>query len=350
MDKIKLVVVGCGYVAEGHLQAWRKVSGANIFAVIDLNEELARETARRWNIPNHYRTLGEALEKGVVNLVDIATPPQVHAPLAVEAMQAGVNVLIEKPMTMTVSDSEKIVDVQKATGVKAGVIHNWLFDQPVVFARSFVQKGLLGEVFHVSVEALNTKNDSMAANADHWSHKFPGGRFSEMLAHPIYLLREFIGKSVRVANVEVSKIGDYSWMKSDELVANFRSGNKLGRAYASFNSSREAIFVNLYGSEGILKLDIINSTVNVLPRRVTTRFSRGFDAIRQAGQLVKWTAKSVGEIAFKRWQTGHDLCIKKFAKYLLQGGKPPVSVEEGLSVIKTLDEMCKLIVLKENKE
>jgi predicted dehydrogenase len=350
MDQISLVVVGCGYVAEGHLRAWKKVSKANVVAVCDLNEELAQQTAKRWDIPNYYKTLGEALERGDVNLVDIATPPQVHAPLAAEAMKAGVNVLIEKPMTMTVSDSQKIVDCQKATGVKAGVLHNWLFDQPVVFARSFVKEGYLGDVFSASVEALNTKKDSMAANEHHWSHKFPGGRFSEMLAHPIYLLREFIGTDINVEEVEVSKIGDYHWMKSDELVATFRAGNKLGRTYASFNSSREAIFVNLYGSEGILKLDIINSTVNILPRRVTSRFSRGFDAIRQAGQLVKWTAKSVGEIAFKRWQTGHDLCIKQFAGYLLNGGNPPVSVEEGLSVIKTLDEMCKIIVSKEDKK
>ena len=68
MDHINLVVVGCGYVAEGHLQAWRKVSGASIVAVIDLNEELARETARRWKLPHYYRTLGEALERGDVNV------------------------------------------------------------------------------------------------------------------------------------------------------------------------------------------------------------------------------------------------------------------------------------------
>jgi predicted dehydrogenase len=349
MDQISLVVVGCGYVADGHLQAWKKVPEARIVGVCDLNEGLAQQTAKKWGIPNYYKTLGEALERGDINLVDIATPPQVHAPLAVEAMKAGVNVLIEKPMTMTVSDSQKIVDTQKATGVKAAVLHNWLFDQPVVFARSFVKDGYLGKVFNASVEALNTNQDSMAANENHWSHKFPGGRFSEMLAHPIYLLREFLGTDLEVEDVEVSKWGDYSWMKSDELVATFSAGNKLGRAYASFNSSREAIFVNLYGSEGILKLDIINSTVNILPRRVTSRFSRGFDSLRQAGQLVKWTAKSVGEIVFKRWQTGHDFYIKQFAEYLLKGGKPPVKLEEGLAVIQTLDDMCKIIVAKEAK-
>jgi predicted dehydrogenase len=350
MNQINLVIVGCGYVAEGHLTAWKKIPEATILAVVDLNQELAKQTAQRWGIRNYYSTLKEAMANNQVNLVDIATPPQVHSKVAVEAMNAGANVLIEKPMTMTVSDSQEIVDCWKETGVKAAVLHNWLFDQSVVFARSLVKEGGLGEVFNASIEALSTKEDSMAANKNHWCHKFPGGRFSEMLAHPIYLVREFLGTDFAVDDIEVSKIGDYPWMKSDELVATFRVGrNKLGRAYASFNSSRDAIFVFLYGTEGILKLDIINSTVNFLPKRITSRFSRGFDSLRQAGQLVKWTAKNAGEVVFKRWQSGHDLYIKEFAEYLRKGGEPPVSIEEGLSVIKNLDEMCKIIELKQQK-
>ena len=347
MDQINVVIVGCGYVAEGHLAAWKKVAKAKVVAVCDLNMELAKQTAERWNIPAYYGSLQEATGKGDVNLVDIATPPQVHARLAIEAMESGINVLIEKPMTMTVPDAQAIVDSHSKAGVKAAVLHNWLFDRPVVFARSLAHEGVLGDIFNVSVEAISTKDDSMAANKDHWCHKFPGGRFSEMLAHPIYLVREFLGKDVVVEDIVVSKIGDYPWMKSDELVANFSVGKKIGRAYASFNSSRDGIFVNLYGSEGILKLDIINSTANVLPRRVTSRFNRAFDSIRQAGQLVSWTAKNVATTTFDRWLSGHDMYIKQFAEYLLSGGEPPVSVEEGLSVIKTLDEMCKMIVQKE---
>lgn len=349
MKNLNVALVGCGYVTIGHFQAWRQIPQANIVAVSDLNESLARATAEKWRVPHYYKTLSEIATEGGVDVVDICTPPQVHASLAVEAMNAGINVLIEKPMTMTVKDAQRIVDSQKATGVKAGVIHNWLFDAPVLAARSIVEKGELGEVLDVEIEALNTKEDSMAANERHWSHQLPGGRFSEMLAHPIYLLRDFLHGDVKCVDVEVSKVGGYSWMKSDELCATFKVGKKLGRAYASFNSSRDAIYVNLYGKEGILKLDVINSTLNVLPARKTSRLSKASDSLRQASQLVKWTAINAGKVATRNWYSGHDICIKLFAENLMANRAPPVTVEDGLAVIRTLEDMCKRIeAIEEN--
>jgi len=340
MREIKVAIVGCGYVANDHLKSWRKVREAQVVAVLDLNENLAKSIAQAWKVPRYYTTLSDLLAHCKVDLVDICTPPQTHATLAVEAMKAGINVLIEKPMTMTVNDAEKIVECQKATGVKAGVIHNWLFDDPVLQADAIIKKGKLGEILHIEIETLNTKYDSMAANERHWCHKLPGGRFSEMLAHPIYLVRHFLGEGVELGEVQVSKIGDYAWMKSDELCATFKVGSKLGRTYASFNAPRDAIFISMHGREAILKVDIINSTVNILPKRRTSRFSKGFDSMRQATQLVRSTIKNGAKIIFRRWLSGHDMYIKLFAESLINDSKPPVTADDGLAVIKTLEEIC----------
>lgn len=340
MNDLKVALVGCGYVADGHLKAWRRIKYVDVVAVSDLNESLARNTALKWSIPRCYTSLFDLLEKEKIDIVDICTPPHTHATLAVKAMEAGINVIVEKPMTMTVSDAEKIVRCQKETGVKAGVLHNWLFDVPVLEAKSLVKKGLLGEVFSFEIETLNTKEDSMAANEQHWCHKFPGGRFSEMLAHPIYLTRYFLGSGVSVGDVHVSKVGSYLWMKSDELCAVFKVGQKLGRAYASFNSSRDAINVSIYGREGIVKMELINSILTFLPRRKMNRFSKGFDSVRQAGQIVKWTGKNMLSVVFNRWMSGHEMYIKLFAESVIKNCEPPVSVVDGLAVVKTLEETC----------
>jgi len=350
MRESKVAIVGCGFVAEGHLKAWKRVLQSNVVAVSDLNEALAKGTAEAWNVPHYYRTLSDMLGQRGINVVDICTPPQVHASLAVEAMEKGVNVLIEKPMTMTVEDAQKIVDCQRTAGVKAGVIHNWLFDIPVLEATSLINSGLLGEVFNVEIETLNTKDDSMAANEHHWCHKLPGGRFSEMLAHPIYLIRHFLKGEVEVSDIQVSKVGSYPWMRSDELCAIFKVGKKLGRAYASFNSSRDAIYINLYGRDGIIKMDLINSILTFLPKRKTSRFSKGFDSIRQTGQIVKWTWKNMIKVISKRWMSGHDMYIKLFAESLINGNDPPVSAMDGFAVVKTLEEMCMRIAELEGKD
>lgn len=343
MPRLKIALVGCGYVTEGHLNAWRKVPQARVIAVSDLNEKLAEKTARRWKIPQYYRTVSDILAGSRPDVVDICTPPQSHATIAIEAMKAGANVLIEKPMTMTVNDAQAIFDCQKETGVTVGVIHNWLFDEPILAARSLVNKGVIGEVFNVNVEALNTERDSMVANRNHWSHSFPGGRLSEMLSHPIYLLRHFLGGDLEIQDVQVSKIGGYDWMKFDEFSAVFKVGPKMGRAYVSFNSSRDAIYVTLYGEKGIIKVDVINSTVIVLPKMETSRLNKGLDSLKQASQLAKSAARSAGKVMFKRWCTGHDNYIQLFARSLINNSQPPVTVEDGLAVIKSLAAVCEKI-------
>jgi predicted dehydrogenase len=155
---------------------------------------------------------------------------------------------------------------------------------------------------------------------------------------------------VEICDLQVSKIGDYPWMRFDELCAAFRVGNKLGRTYASFNSSRDAIFISLYGSEAILKLELINATVNILPKRKTSRFSKGFDSLRQATQLTKSTVGNVAKITLKRWKSGHDRYVKLFAESLLNDTDPPVTVEDGLEVTKTLEKMCGMIERAELKQ
>src|SRR4030067_1990758 len=153
MNEINVALVGCGYVANSHLKAWRKVHKARVLAVCDLNEAMAKSTAKRWKVPRYYTSFSELMKQRDINVIDIITPPQTHAPLAVQAMESGFNVLLEKPMTMTVEYAEQIVKCQKDTGVKAGVIHNWLFEPPVREAASLMKRGLLGEVIDAGVEA-----------------------------------------------------------------------------------------------------------------------------------------------------------------------------------------------------
>jgi predicted dehydrogenase len=325
------------------------LDSARVVAVSDLNETLAKSTASQWRIPRYYLSLSKLIEVEKIDIVDLCTPPQTHASLAVEAMKAGINVIIEKPMTMSASDAERIVNCQKDTKMKVGVIHNWLFEPPVLKAISIAKKGYLGEIINLEIEALSPKNDSMAASEHHWCHAFPGGRFSEMLAHPIYLTRQFIGERIEVGDVQVSKLGDYAWMKSDELCGTLTAGRKIGRLYDSFNAPRNAIFLSLYGRDAILKLDVINATINVLPRRRTTRFSKAFDSIRQATQLMQSTVKNAATVISGRWLSGHDLYIRLFVESLVNNSEPPVTAFDGLEVIRILEKICTRISEAEKK-
>lgn len=132
-------------------------------------------------------------------------------------------------------------------------------------------------------------------------------------------------------------------MNFDEMAAIFKVGRKLGRAYSSFNSPRDAIYISLYGTESIVKLELINSILKILPKRTTNRFSKGFDSLRQAGQIIKSTGKNSLKIVFRQWMSGHDLYIKLFTESIIHGDEPPVPVEDGLATVKLLEETCRRI-------
>ena len=351
MKNTKVAIIGCGEVTNGHLSAWKKINSAKVVAVSDLNLDLAKATAKRWGIEKSFANLSDLIGQTQVDIVDICTPPHTHASIAIEAMDSGANVLIEKPMTARIEDAEAIVSHQKnlSSPVKVGIVHNWLFERVVLQAQALVEQGFLGQILGIEVEAINTKYDSMAAKKDHWCHSLPGGRFSEMLAHPIYLTMNFLGDT-KVVAVQRGKCGTYPWMASDELCVFFKSGERLGRAYASFNAPREAIFIRIYGSEAILQADVINAVLTKLPRRQTTRFNRGYDSIRQAVQLTTSTIGNVGRIVSGRWRSGHDECIRLFAESVLNNSKPPVTAEEGFAVAKVVDEACQLIIEAENDD
>lgn len=342
MRKVRVAIIGCGFASQGHFASWKKVPQATVVAICDADQNILKRASRFWKIDRCYLSSSELLDYKDVDVWDIITPPQYHATLAVQAMKAGFNVLLEKPMTLTIEDAKSILECQESMGVKVGVVHNWLFEPPVLRARKIIEQGKIGEIVGAQIDTIHTKDEPMAANKNHWCHKLPGGRFSEVLAHPIYLLRYFLG-DIKVRSLEVSKIGEYPWMKYDELRATFTDGQRLGGAYVSFNAPRDAIFIDVFGRDGLLRLDVITATLCVLPRAKMSRFQKGVDSIRQASQLLTSTLENAVSILSKRWTTGLGMCIRLFAESLRNSEPPPVTVHEGFVAVKVLETLIKMI-------
>src|SRR6266702_1766218 len=107
---IKVGVIGTGFIAtQKHLPAWQKLaSAAKITALCDVNLERGQEIARRFDVPRVYPDLQSMLLSERLDVVDICTPPKTHSLLAVEALQSGAHVLIEKPMAVTVEECDTI--------------------------------------------------------------------------------------------------------------------------------------------------------------------------------------------------------------------------------------------------
>ena len=98
MAKIRVGLAGCGFVAELHMYAYRRVYGVDVeVRAVAARGEHVVDFARRHRIPTAYRSFRDLIADGEIDVVDICTPPNLHGSMIVEAMQAGKHVICEKP-------------------------------------------------------------------------------------------------------------------------------------------------------------------------------------------------------------------------------------------------------------
>ncbi|MGQ9629544.1 MAG: Gfo/Idh/MocA family protein [bacterium] len=197
---LRVGVIGCGNISRFHLQGYRE-AGADIVAVSDLNQDLAKRTAERYRCEYtaDYRKL---LERRDIQAVSVCLPNYMHFQAAVDALDAGKAVLCEKPMTTNVGDSERLVKKVKDNGGKLQIAYmkrfHPAFKRFKEWAESIgtIENGLV-RVYHPFPEgnwARQEKNPTWFTQKE----KSGGGSLVHSGSHMIDIMRWVAGDPVRV--------------------------------------------------------------------------------------------------------------------------------------------------------
>jgi len=326
---MKVGVIGCGKIAKSaHIPALLKIEGIEIAAVCDNNELEAKKAAKIFNIDRSYGDLTEMLEKEELDMVDICTPPQTHAPLSIQAMETGCHVLLEKPFASSVKEADKIITISKKSGAKLCVVHNYLFMPVVMKAKSVIEKGDIGDLLSMNVNFLD-RQDVEFMNKNHWCHNLPGGRFGENIIHPLYLIDDFLD-IIDVIAVQAKKIGNCDWVAIDELRVLLDTKNSMGTISLSTNAPKTENTVNIYGTKGVLHIDFELPGILFHKAKKNTFFYPVNDYISLSFRLLanailalpKWV------ISKKYVQSGHYYIIQKFIESIRDEKEPPVTGEK----------------------
>ena len=125
---MKVCLAGQGAFGIKHLEAMAKIPDVEVISLAGSSREAAREVAQLWNIPHWSGDLAECLAQPGLDAVILSTPTQMHADQGVQCMRAGKHVMIEIPMADSLADSERLVSVQRETGVVAMAGHTRRFN------------------------------------------------------------------------------------------------------------------------------------------------------------------------------------------------------------------------------
>ncbi|MEW6269386.1 MAG: Gfo/Idh/MocA family oxidoreductase [Thermodesulfobacteriota bacterium] len=335
----RVALIGAGRIASTHLGFARGVKNASIVAVCDADPARAEQFAREKNVPAYFSDVGEMMRATEPSIVHVVTPPATHAALAIAAMQGGANVLIEKPMAMTVAECDRMIEVAREHGRRICVDHNRLFDPVIRRARSLVDGGTIGDI--VSVEAhqgVNPVDLGATGNGKaHWSIADAFAPLWNLGPHPLYLVAAFLGpiRGIQVAGRRPAP--------GEALVGEIRvlleGDGRFGFVAFSMRSQPYLNHVNLFGTKGTLRVNLNTMTVLVeRNRKLPKLVAKLMQNFEPAAQLVTAAVGNAVAVATRRMKLypGIGETIRRFYRSLDEGTAPPVDAQAGREVVALL--------------
>jgi predicted dehydrogenase len=196
MTQLRIGLIGCGQIADAHLQELRHVEAADVVAVCDRHIDLARQAAARFEVPAAFDSVSDMLQRARPDVVHITTPPHTHRALAVQCLQGGAHVYVEKPFTVNVEEADVVLETADRHSRFVCLGHDQLFDPAWQACRELSRRGALGEVVHVEATQGYDLNGPfgrvLMANPSHWVHQLPGGLFQNVMSHALARILDFL--------------------------------------------------------------------------------------------------------------------------------------------------------------
>ncbi|WP_432513292.1 Gfo/Idh/MocA family protein [Kineococcus sp. SYSU DK001] len=141
----RAVVVGTGGIAQEHAKALRTLSDrVEVVAAVDVDPDRVGTFAREWDVPRTAGDLAAVLADGNVDLVHVCTPPSAHVPLAEQALAAGATVVVEKPVALSLAETDRLLAAEAAGTGSVAVVSQHRFGSGVQRLRSIVEDSSLG--------------------------------------------------------------------------------------------------------------------------------------------------------------------------------------------------------------
>jgi len=146
MKKIKIAIIGAGYIADYHARGLQALPNVEIAIVIDTQSEAAEKFASKYSIKEVGSDAMSLLQRDDIDAVVLGVPNKYHAPYALEFLKNGKDVFLEKPMAMNSEEGKEIMEVSGETKQLVMVGHMWRFDTEVNHIKQVIGSGKLGKI------------------------------------------------------------------------------------------------------------------------------------------------------------------------------------------------------------
>ena len=259
---MKYALIGCGRIATNHMKAAIN-NNLEISAVCDIicdkmDELLAKHGLENEKSIRKYDDYKKMIEDIKPELVSIATESGNHAEIALYCIDNGINVIIEKPMAMSMSDADEIIRRSEEKGVKVSACHQNRFNIAIQELRKAIEAGRFGKLSHGSIHVRWNRNENYYKQAP-WRGTWAqdGGALMNQCIHGIDLLRWMMGDEIdEIYGATRQQFHDY--LEAEDVgmaVIKFKNG-AIGTIEGTTNVYPENLEETLYifGEKGTVKI------------------------------------------------------------------------------------------------
>ena len=284
---MKYVLIGCGRISPNHIAAAQE-NNLDITALCDIVSENIEEKIKRFKLPpdiRRYTDYKEMLEKEKPELAGIATESGKHAQVALDCIKAGCNIIIEKPIAMSLEEADAIIKASDETGVKVCACHQNRFNKSIQKIREALEEGRFGRLLHGTAHIRWNRGENYYKQAP-WRGTWEqdGGALMNQCIHNIDLLR---------------------WMMGDDIIEVMAYTDRLNHDYIQAEDLGLALIKFKNGSYGV-----VEGTTNIYPANLEeTLYIFGETGTIKAG------GKSVNIIEEWHFADGKDNAEEVKAKY-----------------------------------
>jgi predicted dehydrogenase len=250
---MRLGLIGCGIIGAMRAQAIAKLPGFQLVAVADADAARARGVADR------FRSAVETDWKGLVRRDDvdaviISTPPPFHAPMCIEALEAGKHVLCEKPLARSPEEGRAILKAADLAGRLLATGFNYRFYPAIVKAREILDSGLIGDLDHIRSYTGHPGGSEFTHPWVHDVDVMGGGALVDNGIHTIDLTRYFLGEVSEVKGFATGNVWGFAGCEDNAFALLKSPVGKVASLQASWSEWRGYRWaIEVYGTRGCVR-------------------------------------------------------------------------------------------------
>lgn len=241
---IKVALIGIGGMGAVHFNCYKDIADAQVVAVCDVRTDMAKEKVNDENV-NIYESYDELLANETPDIIDICTPSYMHREMSIKALEKGINVLCEKPMSLSSEDTEAVIAAAEKSGKCFMTAHVVRFMTPYMYLKDVIKSNELGALLRLDMKRISS---IPRWSWEDWMRdtKKSGGTPLDLSIHDIDFVQYVLGEPNEVRGVYHSLKNDNDYIVS-ELVYDNCIVSTEGTWYAydiPFRAEFSAVFEN----------------------------------------------------------------------------------------------------------